>query len=154
MQNTKSGYSTETPVEPILPGFHSVPPYMSVKGVAQAIDFYKRAFGAQERYRLPGYDPNMVSHAEITIGNSTIMLADETLEYWNQPRLRHKEIPLDYAIYAKDVDTAFKRAVAAGASVIRPVADQLHGDRAGCIEDPFGHTWTIMTHQEHASPEE
>ncbi len=140
--------------KPIPDGFHSVTPYLSVKGAAQAIDFYKRAFGAKERFRLAGPDGKTVGHSEIVIGNSIIMMADEMPEYGNQSPQSLKGTPVCFAIYVEDADAAFKRAVEAGATVLRPIADQFYGDRAGTVQDPFGHKWTLMTHKEDVSPEE
>jgi len=141
-------------VKPVPEGFHTLTPYLSVKGAAQAIDFYKKAFGATERYRLPGPDGKTVGHAEIVIGDSIVMLADEMPEYGNQSPQSLNGTPVNFALYVEDADRAFQRAVSAGAKVLRPLADQFYGDRAGCVQDPFGHKWTLMTHKEDVSPEE
>jgi PhnB protein len=140
--------------KPIPDGFHTLTPYISVKGATEAIDFYKRAFGARERYRLPGPDGKTVGHAEIVIGDSIVMLADEMPAYGNTSPQTLKGTPVNFALYVENADAAFKRAVDAGARVVRPIADQFYGDRAGCVEDPFGHKWTLMTHKEDLSPEE
>src|SRR5260221_7049595 len=145
---------TTTKPKPIPDGFHSVTPYLSIKGAAQAIDFYKRAFGAEERFRMPGPDGKTIGHAEITIGNSILMLADEMPECGNQSAQTLKGSPVGFAIYVENADAAFKRAVEAGASVTRPIPDQFYGDRAGTVKDPFGHQWTLMTHQEDVPPDE
>jgi PhnB protein len=143
-----------TQVKPIPDGFHTVTPYLSVKGAAQAIEFYKRAFGAQERCRLPGPDGKSVGHAEIVLGNSILMMADEMPGCGNYSPETLKGSPVNFAVYVEDADAAFKRAVDAGATVTRPLADQFYGDRTGTVKDPFGHQWTLMTHKEDVSPEE
>jgi PhnB protein len=143
-----------TRVKPIPDGFHTVTPYLSVKGAAQAIEFYKRAFGAQERYRLPGPDGKTVGHAEIVVGNSILMMADEMPDCGNHSPQTLNGSPVCFAVYVEDADAAFKRAVDAGATVTRPLADQFYGDRAGTVKDPFGHQWTLMTHKEDVSAEE
>ncbi len=143
-----------TTVKPIPDGFHTLTPYLSVKGAAQAIEFYKRAFGATERCRMPGPDGQTVGHAEIVIGNSIVMLADEFPEFGNTSPQTLKGTPVSFALYVEDADAAYQRAVGAGATVLRPIADQFYGDRAGTVEDPFGHRWTLMTHKEDVAPEE
>lgn len=135
-------------------GFHSVTPYLSVKGAADAIEFYKQVFDAKERYRLPGQDGKTVGHAEIMIGDSILMLAEEVPEWGNKSPATLNGTPINLALYVPDADVYFKRAVDAGATVVRPVADQFYGDRAGCIKDRFGFTWTLLTHIEDVSQEE
>ncbi len=137
-------------VQPIPVGYHSVTPYLYAKGAAQAIDFYKRAFGATEVLRLDGPE-GKVMHAEIQIGDSRVMLTDE----WPQmdalgPSTRGGTT-VGLLIYTPDCDAMFERAVAAGATVIRPVQNQFYGDRAGTVKDPAGHQWTIATHVEDVS---
>ena len=144
----------QSKVKPIPDGFHSVTPYLMVRGAAEAIEFYKRALGAKERYRLPGPDGQGVGHAEITIGDSIIMLADEMPGFPQKAPPSLGGTPVNFAVYVEDVDTVFKRAVDAGATVVRPITDMFYGDRVGCISDPFGHQWSIMTHKEEVSPEE
>src|SRR5712672_1555199 len=107
-------------VKPVPEGFHTLTPYLSVKGAAQAIDFYKKAFGATERYRLPGPDGKTVGHAEIVIGDSIVMLADEMPEYGNQSPQSLNGTPVNFALYVEDADRAVQRAVSAGAKVLRP----------------------------------
>jgi PhnB protein len=141
-------------VKPIPDGFHTVTPYLAIKGAAQAIEFYKRAFGAIERYRLPGPDGKTIGHAEIVIGNSIVMLSDEFPEQGNRSPLSLNGTPVTLALYVEDVDAAFKRALDAGAKVRRQLENQFYGDRAGCVLDPFGYQWTLMTHIEDVSPEE
>jgi PhnB protein len=140
-------------VKPIPEGYHSVTPYLIVQGAAAALDFYTKVFGATELFRMPGPD-GRIGHAEIKIGDSPIMLADEHPEI---DALGPKTIggtPVGILIYVTNVDTMFNQAVAAGAKVLKPLQDQFYGDRSGTIEDPFGHKWTIATHVEDVSPEE
>jgi PhnB protein len=144
--------STQTKAIP--DGFHTLTPYLAVKGAAKAIDFYKRAFGAKERFRMPTPDGKSIGHAEIVIGDSIVMLADEMDAFGNRSPESLKGTPVNFALYVEDSDVAFKRAVDAGAKVIRPLADQFYGDRAGCVEDPFGYQWTVTTHKEDVPPEE
>lgn len=140
-------------VKPIPEGYHSVTPYLIVKGAARAIDFYKLAFGATEILRMPGPD-GLVAHAELKIGDSVIMLADEPVsgEYRSAQTLGGS--PVSLMIYIEDVDKVFARALSAGAKQTRAVQDQFYGDRSGNLVDPFGHTWTVATHVEDVSPEE
>jgi PhnB protein len=134
-------------------GYSTATPYLIVKGAAAAIDFYKRAFGATEVFRMdsPG---GGVAHAEIKIGNSMIMLGDE------QPEMGHRGprslggSAVGIMLYVPDVDDVFERAVKAGAKAQRPIENQFYGDRSGTLEDPFGHVWTISTHVEDVPPEE
>jgi PhnB protein len=154
MQETKPRFASEKKVKPIPEGFHSVTPYLSIKGASQAIEFYKKAFGAQERERVNGPDGNTVAHAELMIGNSIIMLADEMPQHGNQSPTSLKGTPVSLAIYVNDADPVFKQAVSAGATVLKPMEDQFFGDRAGFLQDPFGHKWGVMTHIEDVSPEE
>jgi PhnB protein len=140
-------------VKPIPEGYHSVTPYLYAKGAAQAIEFYKKAFLATERMRIAHPD-GRVGHAEIQIGDSIIMLADEFPEMDARSPQSLGGSPVSIHLYVDDADTMFNRAVAAGARVKRPLADQFYGDRLGGIEDPFGHTWWISTHKEDLSPEE
>ena len=138
---------------PIPAGYHSVTPYLCVDGAARAIEFYKEAFGATEVMRLeaPG---GKIGHAEIKIGDSHVMLADEMPEInFRSPQARGGT-SAHFMIYDEDVDARVERAVAAGAKLMRPVKDQFYGDRTGSVEDPFGHLWYIATHIEDLSPEE
>jgi PhnB protein len=132
-------------------GYHTATPYLIVSGAAQAIEFYKKAFGATERFRMAGRDGS-IGHAEIEIGDSVIMLADEAHEYRSPRSLGGAGVST--LLYVQDVDDCFNRAGAAGAKVQRPLANQFYGDRSGTIEDPFGHIWTIATHVEDVPPEE
>ena len=137
-------------VQPVPAGYHSVTPYLSIDGAADAIDFYKKAFGAKEIMRMPG-PGGSVGHAEIQIGDSRIMLADEfaAMDFLS-PKARGGTT-VTIHVYMKDVDAAVARASAAGAKVTRPVQDQFYGDRTGSLEDPFGHVWHIATHKEDLS---
>jgi PhnB protein len=139
--------------KPIPDGYHAATPYLIVNGAAQAIEFYKKAFGATEIMRMaqPG---GKVGHAEIKIGDSIIMLADESPDVGARSPQSIGGSPVSIMLYVEDVDRIFSQAVAAGAKVKRPVADQFYGDRTGGIEDPFGHLWYIATHKEDVSPEE
>jgi PhnB protein len=134
-------------------GYRTATPYLIVKGAADAIDFYKRAFGATELLRMA--DPQgKVGHAEIKIGDSVIMLADEhpAMGYRGPRALGGSSVSI--LLYVEDVDEVFERAVKAGARAQRPVMDQFYGDRSGTLEDPFGHVWTVATHVEDVEPEE
>jgi PhnB protein len=132
-------------------GYHSVTPYLIIDGAAKAIDFYKKAFEAQELFRMPMPD-GKIAHAEIKIGDSPVMMADEQEEHRGPKSFGGS--PVGLMIYVKDVDRIFKQAIAAGAKEQKPVTDQFYGDRSGTLADPFGHVWTIATHIEDVSPEE
>jgi len=141
------------PVKPIPDGYRTVTPYLFVKGAAKALDFYKKAFGAAELMRFA--DPSgRVGHAELKIGDSIIMLADEHPEMGVRGPQSYGGSGSSIVLYVEDVDARFQQAVAAGAKVLRPLQDQFYGDRTGTIEDPFGHTWTLATHKEDLTPEE
>jgi PhnB protein len=140
-------------VKPIPDGYHSVTPYLIVKGAAKAIEFYTSAFGATEVMRMPGPN-NRVMHAEIKIGDSVIMLADEPEGGQHRSPLTIGGTPVSLMVYVDDVDTVFSRAVSLGANATRPVVDQFYGDRSGTLTDPFGHVWTVGTHVEDVSAEE
>jgi PhnB protein len=142
-----------TKAKPIPDGFHSITPYLSVNNGAQAIDFYKRAFNAKERYRLP-MGPDKIGHAELVIGDSIFMLADEFPEHGNKSPQSLNGSPVGFALYVENVDVAFEHAVKAGATVKEPVSDKFWGDRAGSLSDPYGHKWTLLTHIEDVSPDE
>ena len=140
-------------VKPIPEGYHSVTPYLIVSGASDAIAFYKKALGAQEVMRLA--DPGgKVHHAEIKIGDSRVMLADEHPELQALSPKTVGGSPVSIHLYVEDVDAAVERAVAAGAKLVRPVADQFYGDRVGGIEDPFGYRWFIATRKEDLTMDE
>jgi PhnB protein len=142
------------PVRPIPEGYHSITPYLVISGAAKAIDWYKQAFGAQQTLRMEDPTTGKIGHAELKIGDSYIMLADEypDMGYRSPKTLGGAGISL--LLYVKDVDGTVKEAVDAGAKLERPLQDQFYGDRTGTIQDPFGHVWTIATHIEDVSPEE
>lgn len=140
-------------VKPIPDGYHSVTPYLICQGAAGAIDFYKSAFGAIELFRLPMPD-GKIGHAEIKIGNSPIMLADEFPDMGFSSPTTLKGTPVSLMIYVEDCDTMFAKAIEIGATVVKPLQDQFYGDRSGCLTDPFGHVWSIATHKEDVPPEE
>jgi PhnB protein len=140
-------------VKPIPDGYHTVTPYLTVKDAAGAIDFYKKAFGAEEVMRFAGPD-GRVAHAEVKIGDSRVMLGDECPVMGARSPLSIGGTPVGILLYVKDVDAQSQKAIAAGATVVRPVQDQFYGDRSGTFEDPFGHKWTIATHKEDVSMEE
>ena len=133
--------------KPIPDGYHAITPYLIVSGGAKALEFYGRAFGAIERERMQ--DPSgKIRHAEIRIGDSCVMLADEHPEIGALGPATIGGSPVSIHLYVEDVDAVVGQAVAAGAKLTRPVADQFYGDRAGGITDPFGHHWHIATHKE------
>lgn len=140
-------------VKPIPEGYPRVTPYLVIDGAARAIDFYKRIFGAKERFRMdaPG---GKIGHAELQIGDSVVMLADEFPEMGYRGPRAFGGTPVSLHIYVEDVDAIAKQATAAGAKELRPVRDEFYGDRTGTFEDPFGHVWSIATHKEDVSREE
>src|SRR5262245_28557072 len=139
--------------QPVSAGYHSITPYLIVKGAARALEFYKKAFGATELMRMGGPD-GQIGHAEIKIGDSHLMLADEFPDMGFRGPQALGGTPVGLVLYVEDVDAVAARAVAAGAKVLNPVKDQFYGDRSGTFTDPFGHVWTISTHKEDLSPEE
>jgi PhnB protein len=138
--------------KPIPEGYHSVTPYLVVDDAAKAIEFYKKALGAEEKYRLPMGD--RIGHAEIKIGDSHVMLSDEFPDMGNLGPKARGGTTVSLMIYLDDVDSAFKRAIDAGATESRPVEDQFWGDRMGTLTDPFGHQWSLATHVEEVPEEE
>jgi len=140
-------------VEPIPAGYHSVTPYLMVRDAARAMAFYRDAFGATEVMRFAGPD-GRIAHAEVKIGDSHVMLADELPDqgFVGPQTLGGSGVSL--MLYVNDVDATFAQALAAGATVRRPVADQFYGDRMGTLVDPYGHVWSIGTHREDVSVEE
>ena len=139
--------------KPIPEGYHSVTPYLIIKGAANAIEFYKQAFGATELFRFPAPD-GKIGHAEIKIGDSPIMLADEFAEMGYKGPQALGGSPVSLMIYLEDVDAVFNRAVEAGASIKEAVQDKFYGDRTGTLTDPFGHVWHLSTHKEDVPMEE
>jgi PhnB protein len=134
-------------------GHHSVTPSIMVAGAARAIDFYKKALGAEEVSRFPGPDGSIM-HAEIRIGDSPIMLGDEMPEQGAKGPKAYGGTPVSLFVYLDNVDAAWKRAIDAGGKQIMPLTDQFWGDRAGCFEDPFGHRWWLAQHIKDMTPEE
>ncbi|HVL59361.1 MAG TPA: VOC family protein [Burkholderiaceae bacterium] len=139
-------------VEAIPPGYHSVTPYLIVDGAAAAIDYYRAAFGAEERMRMPMGDK--IGHAEVRIGDSVVMLSDEWPEMGYVGPKRQGGSSVSLMIYVQDVDAVFERALRAGGTSERPVQNQFYGDRSGTLIDPFGHRWHVATHVEDVSPQE
>lgn len=131
-------------VKPVPEGYHTLTPFLNLKGADKAIEFFKRAFGATERGRMAGPD-GAIMHAEIQIGDSIVMLSEAAMR---------PPMPASLFIYVPDADAAFARAVAAGAAVVMPLADQFWGDRFGTVSDAYGNTWSIATHIEDVPPEE
>ncbi len=140
-------------VKPIPEGYHSLTPYLIIKNAADAIEFYKKAFGATELFRIDQPD-GKIGHAEIKIGDSPIMLSDEFPEMGHRGPQSLGGSPVSLMLYVEDVDAVVNRATTAGAKLDRPVEDKFYGDRAGSLTDPFGHIWHIGTHKEDVSPQE
>ena len=141
-------------VQPIPEGYHTLTPYLIIRGASQAIEFYKKAFGAEELFRMPTPDGKSIGHAEIRIGDSTVMLADECIEMGYRSPQNIGGTPVGFYLYVADVDKIFQRAVAAGAKVKEALSNKFYGDRNGRVADPFGHEWSIATHVEDLTPEE
>jgi PhnB protein len=139
--------------KPIPEGYPRVTPYLYIGGARAAIDFYTSVLGANERMTMPGPD-GKVGHAELTIGDSVIMLADEFPDMGVRGPKSMGGSPVTIHVYVEDVHATFDRAISAGATVLRPVEDKFYGDRGGEFEDPYGHRWSIATHIEDLSPEE
>jgi PhnB protein len=140
-------------VKPIPDGYHTLTPYLIVHDAARAIEFYKQAFDATEMFRMDGPD-GRIGHAEMRVGDSQIMLADEHLEMNARSPQTIGGSPVSFMLYVEDVDAMVAQAIAAGATLKRPIANQFYGDRTGGVEDPFGHNWYIATHVEDVAPEE
>ena len=139
-------------VKPIPEGYHSVTPYLVIKGAVQALEFYKTAFGATELFRME--HEGKIGHAEIKIGDSPIMLADEHPDEGHVSPTTLGGSPVGIMIYVDDVDKIFNQAISAGGKEVKPLQDQFYGDRSGTLTDPFGHVWTVATHKEDVTPEE
>jgi len=137
-------------VKAIPTGYTTITPSMTVKDAPKVIEFYKKAFGATERMRMPGPD-GKIMHAEIQIGNSIIMMNDEVMGSRSAQTVGGS--PISFYVYVEDADAAFKKAIAAGAKQQYPLTDMFWGDRMGTLEDPFGHKWTIAQHIKDVSPE-
>ena len=139
-------------VKPIPEGYHSVTPYLCIKGAVRALEYYKKAFGAIELFRME--HDGKIGHAEIKIGDSPIMLADEFPEMGFVSPETLGGSPVGIMIYVEDVDAVFKQAIDSGGVEKKALEDQFYGDRSGTLTDPFGHVWTVATHKEDVSPEE
>jgi len=139
--------------KPVPEGFHTVSPYLAIRDAAKAVEFYKKAFGAQERSLMPRPDGKL-QHAEVQIGDSIIMLSEEFPDMGAPSPQTLNGTTVGIFLYVKDVDAAFQQAVDAGATVLVPPEDMFWGDRFGTLVDPFGHQWHIATHQEDLTPEE
>jgi uncharacterized glyoxalase superfamily protein PhnB len=137
----------------IPPGYHTVTPSIVVAGADRALDFYKKAFGAEEIMRFPGPD-GTIMHAEMRIGDSVVMLGDEMPEQGGRSPKSIGGTPVSFFVYRENVDAAWQQAVDAGAKTIMPLADQFWGDRTGCLEDPFGHRWWLAQHVQDLTAEE
>ena len=149
--NTKAkAKATKRKVSPIPKGYHSVTPYLSVRGAAAAIEFYRKAFGAKEIMRMPG-PTGTIGHAEIEIGGSRIMLADEYPEIDFLSPASRGGTTVTIHLYVPDADKIMQRATEAGGTVVQPMKDQFYGDRTGSLRDPFGHVWHLATHKEDLS---
>jgi PhnB protein len=140
-------------VNPIPEGYPRVSPYLIVDGAAAAIEFYSSVLGATERMRMPDRN-DKIGHAEVQIGDSVVMLADEYPEMGLRGPKSLGGSPVTISVYVEDVDDVFDRAVKAGATPLRPVKDEFYGDRLGQFEDPFGHRWSVASHVEDVPPEE
>lgn len=141
-------------VNPIPEGYPQLSPYLVIDGAANAIDFYREVFGATERMRMPGDTPERIGHAELEIGSALLMLSDEYPDMGHQNPKRLGGTPVMLSVYVDDVDAVFAKALQAGATELRPLADQFYGDRSGQFEDPFGHRWSVASHIEDVSEEE
>jgi uncharacterized glyoxalase superfamily protein PhnB len=141
------------PVNPIPDGYHSVTPYLCVRDASAAIEFYKKAFSAEEFCRIPGPGGQGVMHAEIRINGSPLMLSDEMAEWGHLSAQSIGSSPVTIHLFVPDVDATIAKAVSHGAKVTAPATDMFWGDRYGKIKDPFGHNWSIATHMEDVTPE-
>ena len=137
----------------IYPGASTLSTYITIKGCSEAIEFYKKAFGATERGRLL-MPSGKIGHAEVVIEGSLLMLAEENIEWGNRSPETIGGNPMTFGLYVKDVDEAFKKAVDAGATIVMGIEDMFYGDRVGQVKDPFGYKWMITTHKEDVSFEE
>ena len=143
----------KTNVKPVPDGYTTATPYLTIRGAAKAIDFYKQAFGAQELFRMPGPD-GKIAHAEILIGNSHIMLADESAATETKAPQTLNGSTSGLFLYLQDVDASFKQALKAGAKESQPLQNMFWGDRFGKLTDPFGHKWMLASRIEEVSPTE
>jgi uncharacterized glyoxalase superfamily protein PhnB len=154
MAKSRKKTAKKRKVEPIPKGYHSVTPGLAIRNAAQAIEFYKNAFGAKERTRMNGPDGSTVMHAELQIGDSRIMVGEEMPQMGHPSPQALNGTPVNLHIYVKNADKVFDQAVRAGATVQQAVNDAFWGDRYGQVKDPFGHSWGIATHKRDLSPKE
>ena len=140
-------------VKPIPDGYHSVIPYLIVDGAGGAIDWYTKTLGAKELVRMP-MPGGKIGHAELKLGDSIVMLADEFPDMGARSPKTIGGSPVTICVYVEDVDAVYDAAVQGGATVLQPLENKFYGDRAGQVEDPYGHVWNLMTHVEDVSPEE
>jgi uncharacterized glyoxalase superfamily protein PhnB len=140
-------------VKPVPDGYHTVTPYLTVREAAKAIAFYAKAFGAEELFRMPG-PGGVVMHAELKIGDSIVMLGEESPQMGTSAPPTIGGSPVSLMVYLNDVDASFARAAQAGCTVQMPPTDMFWGDRYGKLQDPFGHHWSLATHKEDVSPED
>jgi uncharacterized glyoxalase superfamily protein PhnB len=154
MAKTRRKGKAKARVSPVPKGYHTVSAGLSVRNAEQAIEFYKKAFGAKEKARMYTPGTNTIMHAELQIGDSKIMLGEEDLRMSQPSPQSLNGTPVNMYVYVKDVDKVFDRAVNAGATVMMPVADMFWGDRYGHVVDPFGHKWGIATRKRNVSPKE
>jgi PhnB protein len=150
---TPQGQEAPMPVKPIPDGYHTATPCLIIKGAAEALEFYKKAFGAEVLLSMPAPD-GTVAHAEMKIGNSIIMMGEEKPDLGYVGARPGTPTPIHLMLYVERVDEVWKRALAAGAREVRPLQNQFYGDRNGTLADPSGHVWTIATHVEDLTPEE
>ena len=141
-------------VQPIPQGYHSITPYLTVRGADRAIDFYRRAFGAEEIARMPGPDGRAIMHAELKIGDSRLFLSDEIAEMGCRSPEALGGTTAGIYLYVKDADETCRKAVEAGATLKQPVVDMFWGDRMGTVADPFGYDWSVATRKEEVSPQD
>jgi PhnB protein len=139
-------------VKPIPDGYHSLTPYLIIDGAVDALEYYKKAFGATELFRME--HEGKIGHAEMKIGDSPFMLADGHAEMGYKGPKAYGGTPVSLMIYVEDCDAIYKQAIDAGATELKGLQDQFYGDRSGTLTDPFGHVWTIATHKEDVTPEE
>lgn len=139
-------------VKPIPEGYHSLTPYLIVDGGAEALEYYKKAFGATELFRME--HEGKIGHAEMKIGDSPFMLGDQNEQMGYKGPKAYGGSPISLMIYVDDCDTIYNKAIEAGGTEVKPLQDQFYGDRSGTLTDPFGHMWTVATHKEDVTPEE
>jgi uncharacterized glyoxalase superfamily protein PhnB len=145
--------SMEKSVKAIPESYHTITPNITVRDAANALEFYQKAFGAEEVNRMPG-PGGKIMHAEFRIGDSRVMIADEMPEMGNKGPKAYGGSPVSFYVYVNNVDASWKRAVGAGAKVLMPLDNMFWGDRTGRLEDPFGHTWTLAQHIKDVTPAE